>query len=46
VLDDASILNKTTRKTVGDELKALEVRVYGWGWGVNRLRRPAVAAVE
>lgn len=26
VLDDAGILNKTTKKSVGDQLKALEVR--------------------
>ena len=29
VLDDASILNKTTRKSVSDDLKALEVRKPG-----------------
>ena len=29
VLDDASVLNKTTKKSVGEELRALEVSVAG-----------------
>lgn len=29
VLDDAGVLNKTTKKSVGDQLKALEVRRAG-----------------
>lgn len=42
ILDDASILNKTTKKSVSDQLKALEVRGPGRrersGWLAGRWR--------